>query len=200
MRRGLRILINAATILSLVLCAAAGVLWVRSYWFHGHLQRSHWTIVESPGSSTTVEKYLDFHSTGGGAMIVVSSIQTGRPSTPEQLAESRRRNPEYYGKGRVRWEGRELPVKKSIELKRRLLSFGYQSSAGKGGEQLSWWSLRAPWAAVAACFAVAPGVQVMRFLRRRRRKPGHCPVCGYDLRASPDRCPECGIASSARTQ
>jgi hypothetical protein len=32
--------------------------------------------------------------------------------------------------------------------------------------------------------------------RRRRMRPGLCPQCGYDLRATPERCPECGTSAT----
>ena len=51
-----------------------------------------------------------------------------------------------------------------------------------------------------------PGIAllgVILLLIRRHRKlrqlqrPGLCPSCGYDLRATPGRCPECGTGAPA---
>jgi hypothetical protein len=50
-------------------------------------------------------------------------------------------------------------------------------------------SMTVPFWFIAMLTAIAP---VRWILRRRAVLPGHCPGCGYDLRATPDRCPECG--------
>ncbi len=44
-----------------------------------------------------------------------------------------------------------------------------------------------------ALTALPPVLMGTRRIRRRsRREMCFCPVCNYDLRATPDRCPECG--------
>ena len=66
---------------------------------------------------------------------------------------------------------------------------------------LPYHSVRAPYWMAAVLTAAAPVATALgRWLRaRHRRVPGHCPACGYDLRASPGRCPECGAEPKGAT-
>jgi hypothetical protein len=48
------------------------------------------------------------------------------------------------------------------------------------------------WFLACASAALPVGRSLIALTRVRRRRPGHCVKCGYDLRATPDRCPECG--------
>jgi hypothetical protein len=47
------------------------------------------------------------------------------------------------------------------------------------------------WPCWAAVLITLP-VPVLYAIRRRRVAEGHCRICGYDLRATPECCPECG--------
>jgi hypothetical protein len=68
-------------------------------------------------------------------------------------------------------------------------SFFYNHEFDAGSDFRGW---GAPYWFLTAFFAVMPIKGLVRWRRTSRYTDGLCSSCGYDLRAMPERCPECG--------
>ena len=172
MRRLGRMLLKAATVLSVLLCLAGVALWVLGYW---QAYGFGWARPQPPGGQWTF--FLKAGSGGGGFWI---NVGTHGPieqdaSTPEGLYWT------AYGQS-------PLPYRAVSATNR--WGFGHQivGSARVRSRAFvfpAWWP--------PALFAVLSLCRLAQAVRRRRRiAEGHCKSCGYDLRATPERCPECG--------
>jgi tRNA(Ile2) C34 agmatinyltransferase TiaS len=168
-----RWLLNAVTLLSLVLCAATCVLWVRSY-----RVGDQW-VWNDPGCSDCVSRL------NAGAGRVRYAWQDTRALSGVNLEA---------GYQAVRTPDRGMWTI-SVVGRRRLAAPGFR---------YEWYGPTATVAEVAyavpaALAAVLPAGAAFRAIRARRRTPGLCASCGYDLRATPERCPECGSVSGRGT-
>jgi hypothetical protein len=70
--------------------------------------------------------------------------------------------------------------------------FAYPHGRYKNTE---WWNMEAaiPYWCPVLLFVIPMSIPVIQLLRSKTyHRIGRCPICGYDLRASPGRCPECG--------
>jgi hypothetical protein len=180
MTRGL---INLLTVLSVLLCAAAVVLWVRGHivedrlvwrnvngarWVSsapGHLvigfELANWSAWPTNGHGVHYESGPPQPVAEHVARMLVLSIG------PRDTFEQR----QGMGFGWYRWR----PVSRASHFARLVVPL---------------------WAVVVVTGAL-PLWRAVRTRLRPRRRSGLCHACGYDLRATPDKCPECGALAAA---
>ncbi|MDB5293666.1 MAG: hypothetical protein JWL69_4907 [Phycisphaerales bacterium] len=171
----LRHVITLLSALSLLLCVATCVLWVRSL--------IYWEYVDLPSEKASPSIRLVSVRGRFGVCVVEAFPRTGEFNYHREPAPMT--NPWYVLSPGTRRTG-VLGV---------LFSRG--PWALLPGWKTSAWSLSIPGWYPAPLFAVL-ALPLRGAVRQLRRKAsGSCLTCGYDLRATPDRCPECGAVSIA---
>ena len=173
-KRLTRILFNLADGVSLVLCATAVVLWVRSYSACDSVVRL---------SSSTIREFGASH---GEFYVAVDGFFHPRVDVSDGAVEWRKETPSVQDVSAV--------ISAYKENARGPKAGFFSGEVDDGPWRGSILFLPIPF--VVVVLALLPVAAFLTRLRRRRRArrrgAGRCPTCGYDLRATPDRCPECG--------
>jgi hypothetical protein len=192
MRRLGRYALNALTVLSLLLCVATIVLWVRSYWvisylrFDAHWDSGHWLHLED-GTAVSCTGELHY----------AWSRQLLGPNPEMRVIAFTRSVTRFETPMTPRWQanrGGTMPA--------TYIGFGYAihestrllSAPDPATLTGTWQTVAVPYWGVTVSLALLPGVRGLIGWRRRRSAliGNQCRVCAYDLRATPGRCPECG--------
>jgi hypothetical protein len=197
-----RRLLGWLAIPSLLVCAAAAGLWVRS-----HFVGDSWVLSAGRGTGTTTAPWgqvetwrtqYAIHSGAGRLQVIRSDRQVDRLEPAGHATLPPGQVIGNYGPGLTRSD-RWLDTM-GFGYFRRDKQY-YVAAPTRG----SYWGFRVVtlphWSIIAAGAALPLLWLVARLRDRRRRLRGErnqCPACGYDLRATPGRCPECGaIAGGA---
>ena len=186
-----RRLLNLATLLALLLCAAVVATWVRSY--------RHWDVLGQywfdPQSGIMHRHEL---SSVSGAFVLFQFDETDTDA-----ADAAGWAEQHRGYGAVpRWVYARRPAgqyQSPRDTPSQKLGFDWviERDVPMTGTSLvdSTVRIRVPHWLLAIALAALPAWRAVgQWRRRHRRRRGACARCGYDLRASGDRCPECGTA------
>ncbi len=202
----LRRLSTILSLLSLLLCAATCVLWVRSYSVADIYCWASRSGTESEAGSyaggmfvTETQRVPAANDMTG---LLFSGGSTGDSLSYEQRPATKGATwTDRYSASALIWQGggfglvsdgsNRMTVQK-IEERGDITAI-----SGVAGPVLcNRVALVVPYWALVMATGILPawlGLRIGRWgIRRRSSRSGLCPSCGYDLRASPERCPECG--------
>jgi hypothetical protein len=192
-----RRLFNLMAGLSLLMCVATAVLWVRSHWVWDMPVLTALRLQGNDGRWVG----LEFSSVNGGLGLFVKVHHFGS---------------EFFDVYRQQLNGDEGPrwMWTTIESLPGCTPHDWPSHLGfkldpiethtTGDNHTTYYERRRQYGVVVpdwslvAIFAATPLCWIVK--RRRGRREGLCPKCGYDLRASSGRCPECGTAIVAQSE
>ncbi|HEY7118321.1 MAG TPA: hypothetical protein VH475_17160 [Tepidisphaeraceae bacterium] len=174
MRRLLRALLNAAAVLSLLLCLALGALWLRSY------------------------RTVDAWGWSSGKRVIQCGLASGRLRLDTTRLGDEGGDWGAPSLAHSRYPAAEDPPTRRLPATLRNLGFAMEHRV-EGRNYESRLVLAPLWAVCLMLCALAVGLSraARRSLRTERRRSGLCVNCGFDLRATPERCPECGTIWAA---
>ena len=188
MRRKLFIL---TMMVSLAVCVAVGVLWVRSY-----VARTSGSMVAFAGVSGAVFRAVPLFA-GADRFAFVGSA-SGRVLFIRQTGTA----PVDASHCGVFGSPGSVVVYSPMDVVQDtgLLGFGHGSVASLAGASAGVFSVPF-WAVFIVTLTLPLSVLHRRLRERRWLREGRCRACGYDLRATPGGCPECGagLAGTAGT-
>jgi hypothetical protein len=180
----IRRLFTLLSALSLLLCMGTCLMWARSV---GHIEYVHWSRPEFYAEMNNPDGVLGLEFSRDSLLYPIWQPNNGR-----------------YGWGFIRSPmpvGRDRASLSTPSFNQWGFGFHWHKTRlggawRYGGRRLiivyaPFWLPVLLTAATPACWATGA------FRRRRRSRVGLCPVCGYDLRATPERCPECGTVPRA---
>jgi hypothetical protein len=177
-----RRLFNLLAAVSLVLALGFAALWIRSAWWDDSL-RYYTRSADTYPEVESVRGQLTLCWWSGVSPVARPWIVTGWSHGAMELAR--------YPNNGHRPFGRFLGV--GILRMTRWIN---EPSGSRLASQAT--AVYFPIAYPMALFAaIGGGMLLLAHRRRRLRQSGCCPVCGYDLRATPERCPECGTTVKA---
>ena len=191
---------NGIAVVSLVLCACAIVVWIRSYHVSDHIEYN------TANFATGRSKGYRLHSDSGTiGFDYVNRLFDRKENLEVSIHEFLTDNEETIG---LSYSAQDPVIYDRGDSLLAEMGFGCTSHENHSRAVVRFRPTRKtighldrsesdfylPFWFVTLLLSVLPLRELELFYRRRRAraKRGRCIVCGYDLQATPDRCPECG--------